>query len=355
MNRVSVHAARRYEVLIDRGILSRTGEEVRRAHAPCRAAIVTDDIVERLYGDTVSASLEKAGYEACRYSFPNGERSKKLDTYARILDFFAEADITRSDLVVSLGGGVVGDLAGFAASSYLRGVDFIQIPTTYLAAVDAAVGGKTGLNLRAGKNLCGAFYQPLLVLIDCDAFGTLPEERFADGAAETIKYGAIADEALFEIMESDRVHDRIGEIVSRCIQIKADFVAADEFDYGTRRLLNFGHTFGHAIERCSDYGVSHGYAVGTGMLMAAKAAWKMGLCKENCAPRIAGVLEKHRLPLKTEYGAKALAAAMLGDKKRRGDTLSLVLPEKIGLCRVHDIPISELGAFVARALEENLL
>ena len=353
MKRILIEATRQYEVLIERGLLSRAGELTLGIHAPCRVAIITDDVVEQLYCDTAAASLEGAGYEVCRFAFPSGEMSKNLGTYESILNFLADSGITRNDIIVALGGGVVGDLAGFAAASYLRGIEFIQIPTTYLAAVDSSVGGKTGLNLSAGKNLSGAFYQPILVLIDCDTFKTLPEERFADGAAETIKYGAIADKALFETMEAGIANANVDEIVLRCIQIKAQFVAEDEFDNGVRRLLNFGHTFGHAIESCSGYAVSHGYAVGIGMLMAARAARSRGLCGEDCERRIANVLEKHNLPLESEYGAQELAAVMLGDKKRRGNTISLILPERIGLCRVHDAPISELGAFVSSAVGED--
>ena len=353
MNSISVQAAHPYEVIIERGILSRAGKFALMVHNPCKVAIITDDIVNRLYGDRVAASFEDAGYEVCRFEFPNGEVSKHLGTYASMLNFLADSSITRSDIIIALGGGVVGDLAGFAAASYLRGIAFIQIATTYLAAVDSAVGGKTGLNLNAGKNLCGAFYQPLLVLLDCDTFKTLPEERFADGIAETIKYGVIADEGLFGLMEAGIEDTDIDEIVARCIKIKARYVAEDEFDNGARRLLNFGHTFGHAIELCSDYGISHGHAVGIGMLMSAKAARKISLCEEECERRIANVLERYKLLFKSRYGAVELTAAMLGDKKRKGNTISLILPERIGLCRVHDVPISELGTFISNADEEN--
>ena len=351
MRSIPVHAAQPYEVLIERGILSRAGELTGRAHSPCKVALITDSTVERLYGSIVARSYQEAGFEVSCFAFPQGEISKNLRTYESILNFLADSGVTRGDLIVALGGGVVGDLAGFAAASYLRGIDFVQIPTTYLAAVDSSVGGKTGLNLNAGKNLCGAFHQPLAVFIDCDVFNTLPEKRFGDGVAETIKYGVIADEALFEIMERDFLGTCVDEVVLRCIQIKAQFVAEDEFDNGTRRLLNFGHTFGHAIERCSDYRITHGYAVGIGMLMAAKAAQELDYCNEECVRRIANTLESHRLPLQSEYSAEELATAMLGDKKRKGDTLTFILPQQIGQCQVHDVPVSELPAFVSCALE----
>ena len=363
MNRVLVGASRQYEVLISREILQSAGELTSAVHKPCRAAIITDDIVDGLYGGAVAASFGISGYEVSRFAFKNGELSKNLSVYENMLDFLSDSGITRTDIAVALGGGVTGDLAGFAAASYLRGIDFIQIPTTYLAAVDSSVGGKTGLNLKTGKNLCGAFHQPLMTLIDCGTFKTLPAERFADGMAETIKYGVISDAALFETAEagiSGACSDEcpnicIEEIVSRCIKIKARFVREDEFDNGARQMLNFGHTFGHAIERCSGYSVSHGAAVGIGMLMAAKAALKLGFCGEDCVRRIAAILKKYGLPLESEYGADELAAAMQGDKKRRGNTISLILPEKIGCCRICDIPVSDIKRLILHANEEKLL
>ena len=395
MSKVTVHATRAYDVLIDRGILSRTGSEILKTHAPCKAAIITDDTVERLYCDAVAVSLTGSGFEASCFTFPSGEKSKTLETYGNMLDFLAKSGITRSDIIVALGGGVTGDLAGFAAATYQRGIDFIHIPTTYLAAVDSSVGGKTGLNLSAGKNLCGAFYQPILVLIDCDTFKTLPNERFADGIAETIKYGVIADKSLFDIMKTGGLTEtcrltetgefketgdltefcestglsefnetggltelvglnkQIEGIVARCVQIKSEFVAQDEHDNGARRLLNFGHTFGHAIEKCSNYSISHGHAVGIGMLMAAKAAYRLGLSAENCAPQIAAALEANALPMRVDYGIDEFADAMLGDKKRRGGTISLILPDSIGDCRIHDVSVDMLRDFVVSAVERQ--
>ena len=363
MKKVTVHAAHEYDVLIKRGILSCAGSEALKVHAPCKAAIITDDTVEPLYYGMVAASLTGSGFETSCFAFPSGEKSKTLETYGSMLDFLSQFGITRSDIIVALGGGVTGDLAGFAAATYLRGIDFIQIPTTYLAAVDSSVGGKTGLNLSAGKNLCGAFYQPILVLIDCDTFKTLPIERFADGIAETIKYGVIADKSLFDIMKTGGLMDlgglaglggfseHIDEIIARCVQIKAEFVAQDEHDNGARRLLNFGHTFGHAIERCSNYDISHGHAVGIGMLMAARASYRLGLSTENCTPQIAAALEANGLPMSVNNGIDELADAMLGDKKRRGGTISLILPDSIGNCRVHDVSVDMLRDFVVSAVE----
>ena len=351
MNCIHVDTGKPYDVLIDRGALPRIGEILRNHHSPCKVAMITDDIVKTLHGKTVIASLEKSGFEVCCFAFPNGELSKNLDTFENILCFLSGSDITKSDLVLALGGGVVGDLAGFAAASYLRGIEYIQVPTTLIAAVDSSVGGKTGLNLPTGKNLCGAFHQPSLVLIDCDCLATLPELQFTDGISEAIKYGVIADESLFETMKSGEAHAHIDEIVMRCVQLKAEIVTEDEHDTGRRRLLNFGHTFGHAIELCSGYSISHGHAVGIGIVMAAKGAWKLGISKENCTPAIEESLKTYKLPQKTSFSADELVSVMLGDKKRLGDTISLILPERIGLCRTHNIPVSELNAFVRCAIE----
>ena len=352
MNRILISTDKPYDVIIRRGLLSDVGELVSETRNPCSAAIVTDDIVDRLYGGIVAESLSAAGYKVSRFAFPNGETSKNLNTFERILSFFAASDITRSDLVIALGGGVVGDLAGFAAASYMRGIDFVQIPTTLLAAIDSSVGGKTGLNLSAGKNLCGAFHQPRRVIVDCDTFNTLASERFADGAAEAIKYGVISDHALFDKMKFGAAADIIDGIVARCVEIKRDFVIEDEHDYGRRRLLNLGHTFGHAIERLSNYEITHGHAVGIGMLIAAAAAKTLGVSPENCAPAITAALEANNLPTKTMYGAEPLAAAMMNDKKRDSSSISLILPLEIGRCVIRELPVSELGALVSAAMEE---
>ena len=353
MTSIHVDTVRPYDILIDRGTLPRAGEILRNLHAPCKVAIITDDIVKTLYGKIATESLEKSGFEVHCFAFPNGELSKNLGTFEKILCFLSEADITRSDIVLALGGGVVGDLAGFAAASYLRGIDYIQVPTTLIAAVDSSVGGKTGLNLPTGKNLCGIFHQPSLVLIDCDCLATLPKHQFADGISEAIKYGLIADESLFELIKSGDAQAHIDEIVTCCVQLKAQIVAEDEFDTGRRRLLNFGHTFGHAIERCSGYSISHGHAVGIGMVMSAKGACSLGISSENFAPAIENALKMYNLPTKPSSGADKLVSAMLSDKKRLGDTISLILPERIGLCRIHDIPVNELSTFVNCAIEER--
>ena len=352
MNRIVIPTHTPYEVIIQRDVLARAGKLSSQIHGPCRAAIITDDIVGNLYADTVAHSFENAGYTVCRFAFSHGESSKTLQTFERILAFMADSSITRSDLLVALGGGVTGDLVGFSAASYLRGIDFIQIPTTFLAAIDSSVGGKTGVNLKTGKNLCGAFHQPRMVLIDCDTFDTLPAERFADGAAEAIKYGIIKDLSLFSRMKSGAVLEHIDEIVACCVKIKKDFVTEDEFDYGQRRLLNLGHTFGHAIERCSAYTITHGHAVAIGTLMATTAAWQLGLCAKSCISAVREALETNHLPTRTAFDTPELVSAMTNDKKRLGNSIGLILPVAIGQCVIHETPISTLSALVADIIEE---
>lgn len=261
------------------------------------AVVVTDDTVRALYGQTVADSLGRAGVRAQCFSFAPGEDSKSLATYGALMEFLAESQLTRAGAVVAVGGGVVGDLAGFAAATYLRGVRFVQVPTTLLAVVDSSVGGKTAVNLAAGKNLAGAFYQPSLVVVDMGTLHTLPPEEVANGLSEMVKYGAIADETLFAQMASGGYDEARA---ARCVEIKADFVRQDEHDSGARQALNFGHTIGHAIERASNFLISHGRAVAIGMPCRARLGQnglvQRGHGQRHCG-RAAGQLSTDRLPV----------------------------------------------------------
>lgn len=251
--------------------------------------------------------------------------------------------------MVALGGGVVGDITGFCAAIYARGIDFVQLPTTLLAAVDSSVGGKTAIDLKAGKNLAGAFHQPIAVYLDTDVFKTLPKETFAEGMAEAIKYGMIQDAELFELF--DQGDYDIDEICRRCIQIKADVVHVDEFDNGLRKILNFGHTPGHAIERLSDFKVSHGNAVAMGMMMMTRASEKLGKIPAGTTDRLKKVLTKAGLPIKTELTADKMAEASLSDKKRTGGTLGLILLNKLGEAYIENIPVEELEKYYSMGIE----
>lgn len=351
MRSVTVKTSATYEVLIGSGLLQKAGEAVKKVISPCKAAIVTDSTVVHLYEETVRKSLTEAGFSVCTFVFPAGEASKNMHTLSHLLEFLAKEEMTRTDLIVALGGGVTGDLAGFGAAVYLRGISFVQIPTTFLAAIDSSVGGKTAVDLEAGKNLAGAFYQPKLVLCDTDVLQTLPEVVFADGIAEALKYGVLGDAALFEKIAGGDFWQDLEEIIETCVSMKRDVVEEDEFDTGKRQLLNLGHTFGHAIEQKSHFQMTHGHAVAIGMHLIAKAAEAKGIAEKGTAAAIAKALEQNQLPKETEFSPAEVAEGTLRDKKRRGGTISFVFPKKIGACEIVKIPVEEVEALARTAME----
>lgn len=351
MRSVTVKTSATYEVLIGSGLLQKAGEKVKKVISPCKAAIVTDSTVVHLYEETVRKSLTEAGFSVCTFVFPAGEASKNMHTLSHLLEFLAKEEMTRTDMIVALGGGVTGDLAGFGAAVYLRGISFVQIPTTFLAAIDSSVGGKTAVDLEAGKNLAGAFYQPKLVLCDTDVLQTLPEVVFADGIAEALKYGVLGDAALFEKIAGGDFRQDLEEIIETCVSMKRDVVEEDEFDTGKRQLLNLGHTFGHAIEQKSHFQMTHGHAVAIGMHLIAKAAEAKGIAEKGTAAAIAKALEQNQLPKETEFSPAEVAEGTLRDKKRRGGTISFVFPKKIGDCEIVKIPVEEVEALARTAME----
>lgn len=350
MRRVTINCKNSsYDVLMGNGLLKEAGRLLSGYMDPCRAVLVTDDNVDALYATGVADSLEAAGFQTLKFVFPHGERSKNTTVFLELLEFLAENRITRSDVIIALGGGVTGDLAGFAASVYLRGIRFVQMPTTLLAAVDSSVGGKTGVNLKAGKNLAGAFWQPSLVIYDNGTLLTLPGEVIADGAAEVIKYGISFDKELFNFLKTNENKTLFS--VERCVAIKGSIVKEDEFDTGLRQLLNFGHTVGHAVEKLSSYEISHGRAVAMGMAVITKAYDNLGMTEEPCFDSLKELLDKYGLPSSCPFGAEELASAALSDKKRSGAVLTLVVPETIGHCVLHAVPVSQLAEFFAKGLE----
>jgi len=352
MKSVTVNTSKEYDVFIGGGSLSLSGEKIMAVCGGETAALVTDDIVDKLYCDTVLQSLKAAGYKTIKFVFKNGEQSKTLETYASILNALTEERLTRSDVVVALGGGVAGDMAGFAAATYQRGVHFAQIPTTLLAMVDSSVGGKTAVNLPAGKNQVGAFYQPDIVLCDVETLQTLPADVFRDGCAEIIKHGIIVCTELFELIKKP-LEPQIEDIITRNVTIKRDIVEQDENDAGVRRLLNFGHTIGHGVEKHSGYSVSHGKAVAIGMSIAGRGAWRLGLCGKDCHTEIVDMLKRFGLPFETDIPPERLIEAALSDKKRSGKRIADVLPEKIGKCIVHSFSIEELEDFIKLGMREE--
>lgn len=350
MKTVEVDAAVRYNIVIDKGILPKSGDMIKEVTSAERVAVITDDTVDKLYSDVVMKSLSDAGFETFEFVFPHGEKSKNISTFSSILEFLAESGLTRTDALVALGGGVVGDVAGFAAASYLRGIDFIQIPTTLLACVDSSVGGKTAIDLKAGKNLAGAFYQPKLVIADFETLSTLTDGIFADGMAEVIKYGVIFDKAFFEFLRDNEAKDNLEYVITRCVELKRDIVNADEKEKGVRALLNFGHTVGHAIEKCSGYKIPHGSAVAVGMVIISRAAYKCSFCDENYADIIASLNKKYSLPVSTDFSASELSSAAMADKKRAGDKIKLIIPEALGNCVIKSVPTSELEKIIGEGL-----
>lgn len=291
--------------------------------------IVCDDNVKPLYLEEITGILVSGGYEVFSYVFSNGENAKCESVLFDLMESLANNGFKRDDLIAALGGGVAGDIAGFAASIYMRGIDFIQIPTTLLAAVDSSVGGKTAVNLKMGKNLAGTFWQPSLVLCDLRFLESLSREDFLCGCGEVIKYGVAFDAGLFEKLENGILEDDLEWVIKRCVEIKRDVIESDEYDRDSRAKLNFGHTIGHAIEKVSGYSVMHGQAVCIGMVMMSTAAYKAGM-SEDINARLVPLLKKLGLPYACKYSAAQLSKAALSDKKTDHDGITLVLPKKIG-------------------------
>lgn len=454
MIKITVSASRNYDVIMKRGVLAQAGayiKEALRINEPSarseltalskpqkdfankistsdtKLCIVTDKTVDKLYGQEHQAlwdSLLAAGFHVHKYVFPGGEKHKNMATIESLLNYLADNKFTRSDLLLALGGGITGDITGFAAASFLRGIAFVQVPTSLLAIVDSSVGGKTGVNLNAGKNLAGAFWQPSLVLFDPDVLSTLSCDLKLDGVAEAVKAGCIADKHILDMVQhyenagsglakgaaaggktsgaatnkTDDIaansadcppsttdasgfslapkgaaaggaaaatshnngaaafpamlddNDFLTNLAAYAIEVKRQIVEADERENDLRQLLNFGHTIAHAIEKCSNYQISHGHAVATGMAMISAAAEKFGLTKEICHDTILNILRRFQFPLNCPYKAEALTEAALQDKKRRGETITLVIPESLGRCTLQSIPISDLRKFIACGL-----
>ena len=350
MQTVHVKASKEYDVRIGADLLQTAADHVAAIKHVHKISIVSDSNVFPLYGQDLTDDLTARGFEVTAFTFPAGEASKHAGTYLELLNHLAEHALTRSDLIIALGGGVVGDLAGFAAATYLRGIRYVQIPTTLLAMVDSSVGGKTAIDLPAGKNLAGAFYQPNLVLCDPDCLNTLPENVFRDGCAEVIKYGILYDEGLFSHLMGNGMDFDREMVITRCIELKRDVVSADEFDTGARMKLNLGHTVGHAIEKRSNFEISHGTAVALGMAIVARCGHHAGICSQHAMEQILHILNRFGLPVSAAFTAKDLTEAAHADKKRAADTMNMIIPEEIGLCRIEPLPLTDLEAFLEAGL-----
>lgn len=336
---ITVNASRRYDVIVGDGLMQKCGEYVKQVVKPCLTAVICDDIVDRLYSDIVIRSLNENGFTTVKYVFANGEKSKNFNTYFDILTFLAENKLTRSDLVVALGGGVTGDMAGFASATYLRGIKCVQIATTLLAQIDSSVGGKTAIDLPQGKNLVGAFHQPSLVLCPTDALKTLPKEIMEDGMGEFAKY-MILDKSIFDLKQSAEFDLKEGIYLS--VDYKRRVVEADEFETGQRKLLNLGHTPAHGIEKLSNYTISHGKAVAMGLKIILDNSRRLGYLSESDHICLSKTLIDLTEVIECPFDIQDILEVALSDKKRKGDKITLVMVHGVGDVRLHDFSINEL-------------
>ena len=337
---IDIDTARPYQVHVGTFLLEQAGPLVRATAGGTKAVIVTDTNVGPLYQMPVKQSLEASGYEVSICTFEAGEAHKRAETYVAILEFVAEHELSRSDVIVALGGGVVGDLAGFAASIYMRGIDFINCPTTTLSMIDSSIGGKTAVDLGETKNIVGSFWQPRLVIVDPSTLATLPRRQYINGLAESVKASLLADPELFAIFEKGDIDEQIGEIIYRSLRFKKSIVEQDETEHGMRKALNFGHTIGHGIEAVKGVkgrrtvGLYHGECVALGMLpmIESKALQK----------RVRAVYRRLGLPLRTAYNKDKVYAEMLHDKKAQGGQITVIKVPGLGCWRAETIPVEGL-------------
>jgi len=352
MRTIKVNLGQRsYNIYIERNILHNTGAIISTGFKGKKIGLVTDENVNSFYGDMVCNSLTMSGFEVHKIVLPAGEKTKSFENLVVIYNELLEFQISRTDRIIALGGGVIGDLTGFAASTLLRGIPYIQIPTSLLAQVDSSVGGKVAVDLPAGKNLVGSFYQPNMVIIDPDCLRTLPHKFLCDGTGEIIKYGCIRDVALFDKLisfeDENEYIDNIDDIIFTCCDIKRAIVENDENDRGERMLLNFGHTFGHAIESYFGYeAYTHGEAVAIGMCVITKAAEVLGLTEVGCYDAVKTAVLKYGLPCEVVIeNMDDIVHKMLVDKKAGGENISLILLKEIGKAFIHKTGKAELSGF----------
>lgn len=343
-----------YEARVGEGLLDDLGTMVAPLLGLGPALVVSDSNVGPLYLDRVMASLRRAGITCSSFTFPAGEQSKDIATWSQILGAMAEARLDRDGFVVAVGGGVTGDMAGFAAATYLRGIDVVQVPTSLLAMVDSSVGGKTAVDLPQGKNLVGSFHQPRLVVADVETLSTLPDATFADACGEVIKHAVLANPELLDELEAAPLTARrddatyLASVVARNVLVKRDVVEHDEVERGLRQTLNLGHTVGHAVEAASGFALGHGSCVAAGLCIVCRYALAEGLLSSDDARRVQATVRAHGLPTGSDVDPSVLTGYALADKKRHGDVVNLVVPRAIGSCEVMPISTDELAALIAR-------
>ena len=350
MDKIAVNASRPYTVVIEDGLLGSVGSLIRDELGGSRAMVVTDDTVSFLYLDKVMSSLRESGYEAFSFVLASGEASKNTDNYIRLMTALCDCGLERSDVVIALGGGVVGDIAGFAASTWMRGTRYVNVPTTLLAAVDSSIGGKTAVDLPVGKNLIGSFWNPSLVIIDPMTLRTLSPETFLDGYAESIKYGILTDPHMMTVLRTADESRDYNELIGRAIRVKVQIVEKDESDHGMRQYLNFGHLLGHAVEACSDFKISHGSAVALGLALESKGCALSSLTDISVHHEITKILEEFHFDLTTDFTRDDLMPFIRHDKRIRDEHIRLIVPEQIGKCGMRDISIEDMPQFVTLCL-----
>jgi 3-dehydroquinate synthase len=341
---------RSYDVLVGRGILQNLHREIKRIGSFSSYGLVTDDFVRPLVAEQLQATLRSHTIHSELFSFPPGESAKNMDIVLQLCQQLIAMGFDRKSLLIAVGGGVVGDVAGFAAAIYMRGIPYIQVPTTLLAQVDSAIGGKTGVDLPSGKNLLGAFNQPLLVVSDPDVLSTLPVEARREGFAEIIKAALIANLQLFSLLENEGAHlletskEVLQTIIAKAAEVKCGVVSQDEHESGLRRILNFGHTLGHALEAASHYSIPHGQAVAVGMGVAIRFSQKWAGLGRNDAERALNLIQRLGLPTEIpgDIHSTALLSALEKDKKIQGNMCHFVLISKIGQALIHPIPVEDL-------------
>lgn len=339
MRTLNINTEKEYPVLIGENLIEKVGELVKEKINAKKIAIITDDIVSKLYLEKVDSSLKTQGYDTCRFILKHGEKSKNLKNYSKIIDFLAENELTRTDAVLALGGGVIGDISGFASATYLRGISYIGVPTTLLSATDSSVGGKTAVDIKKGKNLVGAFHQPKLVIIDSAVIKNLPEDVFLCGMGEVAKY-ALLDKKVYEVISEENYS--LTDLIYACVDYKRKVVVNDEFEKGERKLLNLGHTIAHAIEKLSNYKIPHGTAVGYGLKIMAEASLKKGYLKKDEYEKILSLLTAILGETVSPYKTKDMISIMCSDKKRDGNDISLIFVKEIGDAYIEKLPIKEL-------------
>ncbi len=347
MKRIRVKTSREYSVIVGAGTVEMLSCELKETLKASRLLIVTDGNVAPLHLEKLVSLLD--GYEVHTVVLPSGEEHKNLDSIVSVLTRMKECSFDRDDAVIALGGGVVGDMAAFSASIYMRGIDFVNIPTILLSQVDSSVGGKTGIDFLGAKNAVGSFYQPRLVICDTSHLSTLTPGIFRDGCAEVIKYAFIGDPELLDVIDGG-IGSNVEEIVYRCVSDKDRVVSADEFDRGERALLNFGHTVGHAVESLSGYTVSHGSAVAIGMSVITLGCEKKGICPEGVYDRLTATLRANGLPTTTDMTADALIEAIRNDKKKSGDAITVIVPTALCRCETRRMTFTELYGIILEGL-----